>query len=244
MYIFGMKTLLALLGLAVLGGTARAESFQVTMTAVKDGVSYSHSQTDVTGETNNYVGEARASKGGAPRIIFNSLLRRDDGGALTLDYMFELAGEVKSSPPYQSVASLHLAPGGKVLAAAAGGYKYYLRLSGGDKPAEAAGPNYRISAVLGCGGRKFPAEIAAAPGTQCNVIVNRSSEKGYSRYLLNLLPGKPGADGGFALQYQAEMRPAGGAALSGQGETTLKPGGPARTVKAGGCSLRLKAEIF
>ena len=244
-----MRIILILALLAGGGGGARAaEKYVVTMTAVKGGVSYSHSQTNVVGDTNNFLGEAEASRGKAPRIIFNSLLRRGADGALVLDYMFELSGEHRDRPPYESVASLHLEPGGSLLAASAGGYKYYLKLAGGPrktaKPASKAGPNYRLTADLSCGKERFTAALAAVPGTQCNVLLNTPVEAGLTRRLINLLPGKPDKDGAFELQYQAEIDPPEGAKASLLGAIRIKPGDKPAEVKSRGCVLRLKAEAL
>lgn len=238
-----MKNMLIalLLAGAVPAGCA-AQEYSVTMTAVKDGKAYAHSQKNVPGEANNFVGKVRPAGAGAREIIFNTTLRKRDDGALVLDCMFELDGPQKRTPVYESAGSVSLERGRKVLVSSGGGVKYYLELSGTD-PWETA-RNYLVSTELSCGRERLPSKLALLPGTQGSFVLQLGGA-GDRKYFMQLAAGEPAADGSFDFQYHTEIRAGGGKRGVLDGSVKLRPGEKARVVKKEkGCSFSVRAEKF
>jgi len=207
-------------------GNAGAGGYLLKMTAVKGQVTYTHSQTNELGQPNNFVGKPKASGGRAREIIFNSTVRKDEKGALILDYQFELTGDTPGQPPFQSQASLALPPGKKVLAASAGGIRYYLEIAGqGAQPASTG--NYQLSSTFIFGARSFSSKIAVREGTQCTLILVPQAGL---RYNLSLLPAKADTNGEFQVQYSASIKEEASYLVEAKGEAQLAAGAHEKNV--------------
>ena len=242
-----MKTLtwLAVFSAAALAAVpAGAETYLLKMNAVKGKLSYSYSKKYEAGKQNNFAGKLKTRKGPGREIIFHSLLGRGGKGLLSLDYQFELSGAAKGRPPLQLQSRVSLPKGRKILAATAGGWNYYLELAGkGAKPAETG--DYQLVAAFGCGGVNFPVKIVVAPGSQANLILVDEGAKAARKFVMTVLPGKPDSDGGFTLQYQAEIKDDGELLGTAQGQVRLLAGGPQKVITSGkNCKLSVKAFKF
>ncbi|MDO8805042.1 MAG: hypothetical protein Q7R35_11470 [Elusimicrobiota bacterium] len=223
---------------------AQAETCLLKMTAVKGKLSYSYSKKIEAGKQNSFAGKVKPRKGPARGMVFHSLLSRDGKGLFSLDYQFELSGAVKGTPPLQLQSRVSLPRGRKILAATAGGWKYYLELAGkGARPADTG--DYQLAASFGCGSVNVPVKIVVAPGSQANAIIMDEGAKPVRKFVMTVLPGKPDPDGGFTLQYQAELKDDGELLGTAQGQVKLSAGGPQKTIAAGkNCRLSVKALKF
>lgn len=242
-----MKTLAWLavfLAAALAAAPAGAETYLLKMTAVKGKVSYSYSKKYEAGKQNNFSGKMKTSKGPGREILFHSLLGRGEKGLFSLDYQFELSGGVKGRPPLQLQSRVSLPKGRKILAATAGGWKYYLELAGkGAKPADTG--DYQLVAAFGCGGVNFPVKIVVTPGSQANMILVDDGAKTARKFVMTVLPGKPDPDGAFTLQYQAELKDDGEVLGTAQGQVRLLTGGPQKMINSGkNCKLSVRAFKF
>jgi len=241
-----MKTLawLAVFSAAALAVPAGAETYLLKMTAVKGKLSYSYSKKYEAGKQNNFAGKLKPRKGPGREILFHSLLGRGENGIFSLDYQFELSGAAKGRPPLQLQSRVSLPKGRKILAATAGGWKYYLELAGkGAKPADTG--DYQLIASFGCGGVNFPVKIVVAPGSQANLILADEGARAARKFVMTVLPGRPDPDGNFTLQYQAEIKDDGEPLGTAQGQVRLLTGGPQKTIASGkNCKLSVKAFKF
>ena len=241
-----MKTLawLAVFSAAALAVPAGAETYLLKMTVVKGKLSYSYSKKYEAGKQNNFAGKLKPRKGPGREILFHSLLGRGENGIFSLDYQFELSGAAKGRPPLQLQSRVSLPKGRKILAATAGGWKYYLELAGkGAKPADTG--DYQLIASFGCGGVNFPVKIVVAPGSQANLILADEGARAARKFVMTVLPGRPDPDGNFTLQYQAEIKDDGEPLGTAQGQVRLLTGGPQKTIASGkNCKLSVKAFKF
>ena len=241
-----MKTLawLAVFSAAALAVPAGAETYLLKMTAVKGKLSYSYSKKYEAGKQNNFAGKLKPRKGPGREILFHSLLGRGENGIFSLDYQFELSGAAKGRPPLQLQSRVSLPKGRKILAATAGGWKYYLELAGkSGKPADTG--DYQLIASFGCGGVNFPVKIVVAPGSQANLILADEGARAARKFVMTVLPGRPDPDGNFTLQYQAEIKDDGEPLGTAQGQVRLLTGGPQKTIASGkNCKLSVKAFKF
>lgn len=235
-----MKTLL--LALALFAGPAAAEDCSVRMKAVKGGISYSHTQPCRPGEQVAYSGPARLQGRGERReIIFNSFLNEGGDGGYRLDYQAEIAGENRARPPFQAQGKALLRPGRPLMAASAGGWRYYLELLA-PKPSGYTGTDERtIDAKLKCGRLTFPASFAYLPGEQYTAVLYEETGDGVRRFMLGLLPGLPGVDGSFSLQYTLQLKEGSVKLADAHGELALTPGEGKATAAAGGCTFSASA---
>jgi len=220
---------------------AAAETCLVKMTAVKGKTVYAYSKKNEAGKQDSFAGKVKARGGPARQLVFHSLLSRGQKGLFSLDYQFELSGAGKGRPPLQFQSRVSLPKGRKILAATAGGWKYYLELAGKSaRPADTG--DYQLAASYGCGSVNVPVRIVVVPGSQANAIIVEEGAKAVRKFVMTVLPGRQDADGTFTLQYQAELKDDGEVLGTAQGQVRLSAGGPQKTIPSGkNCRLSVKA---
>jgi hypothetical protein len=231
-----------LLSLAAPG--AAGETCLLKMMAVNGGVSYSHDLPVEPGERASYHGPARRRGRGPLRdIIFNALLNEAGKGGFRLDYQVEVADEKGPRPPFQAQGKALLRPGSQLLAASAGGWKYYLKLEG-----EACGEAYEgkrpgtLTAALKCGRHSYPAGFSYLTNEQYSAVLYSEDGDKVTRFMIGLLPGGAAFDGTFPVQYVVQLKEGGKAIADNSGGAILSPGGGAAKASAGpGCSFTVKA---
>lgn len=220
---------------------AAAETCLVKMTAVKGKTVYAYSKKNEAGKQDSFAGKVKARGGPARQMVFHSLLSRGQKGGFSLDYQLELSGAGKGRPPLQVQSTVSLPKGRKILAATAGGWKYYLELAGKSaRPADTG--DYQLTVSYGCGSVNFPVKIVVVPGSQANTIIVDESAKAVRKFVMTVLPGRQDQDGSFTLQYQAELKEDGEVLGTAQGQVRLSAGGPQKTITSGkSCKLSVKA---
>lgn len=222
---------------------AAAGDCSVRMKAVKGGLSYSRTQPCRPGERVAYSGPSKmGGRGPAREIIFNSFLNPAGDGGYRLDYQVEIAGENRARPPFQAAGKALLRPGRPVLAAAAGGWRYYLELLAPEAGDYTGTGEHTLDVKLKCGRLSFPASFAYLPGEQYTAVLYEETDGGVRKFMLGLLPGLPGADGAFALQYTLQLKEAGETLTDAHGELALDPGeGKASAAAGKGCAFTASA---
>ena len=228
---------------AFLSGAAGAETCSINMKAVNGGVSYSHTQPCSTGEQNNFSGPVKMRGRGPTReIIFTSLLNEGDEGGFRLDYQFDVVGENSARPPFRVGGKVMLRPGKQVLAASAGGWKYYLELEADSNVEKFEGEDHTVEARLKCGRSSFPVSFTYLPDEQYSAVLFKESGDTVEKFMIGLLPNSPGVDGTFGLQYTVLLKEGAEIVSSAQGKLVLSPDGEQETASAGkGCVFSAKA---
>lgn len=228
------KRALAALLLPALIGAAGAQEWTVEVKAVNGRISYSHEQPCPVGEQATFTGRPRMRGPGEPvEMIFNSLLNRPQDGLFRLDYQVELAGKNGGRPPFQAAGKALLRPGKPVLAAEAGGWKFFLKLHGKAARKYPQKKSGTLETRLKCGRVSYPANFAYLPGEQYSTVIYKEEEERVTRFTAGLLPNHPAVDGTFLLQYALLLKEGGETLSEGQGELILAPGGARQTVAAG-----------
>lgn len=219
-----------------------AEDCSVRMKAVNGGISYSRTQPCRPGEQVTYSGPARLQGRGERReIIFNSFLNEGGDGGYRLDYQVEIAGENRARPPFQAQGKALLRPGRPLMAASAGGWRYYLELLAPKAGGYTGTGEHTIDAKLKCGRLTFPASFAYLPGEQYTAVLYEETGGGVRKFMLGLLPGQPGATAAFSLQYTLQLKEGSEVMADARGELALEPGEGKVLAAAGGCVFSASA---
>lgn len=212
------------------------------MMAVNGGVSYSHELEIAPGGRASYRGPSgKRGRGPLRDIGFNALLNEPGEGGFRLDYQVEVAGEKGIRPPFQVQGKALLRPGRQLLAASAGGWKYYLKLE--DEGACGGIPDGKrpgtLDARLKCGRLSYSASFSYLANEQYTVTLYEEPREDVVRSLtIGLLPGAPAFDGTFPLQYVIRLKEGGKLLTDGSGGLLLSPDGSrARTSPGKDCSF-------
>lgn len=215
---------------------AGEETCTLRMMAVDGGVSYSHELEIAPGGRASYRGPSRKRGRGPLRDIgFNALLNEPGEGGFRLDYQVEVAGENGIRPPFQVQGKALLRPGRQLLAASAGGWKYYLKLEGGTCAGDFDGPRPgTLDARLKCGRLAYSASFSYLANEQYTVTLYEEPREDVVRSLtIGLLPGSSAFDGTFPLQYVIRLKEGGRLLSDNSGGLLLSPDGSRAKASAG-----------
>lgn len=220
---------------------AAAEEWTLLMKAVKGRYAYARSLPLAPGKAAAFDGKLRPKGGEERQVSFDALLLRRGAGCFAVDYAAEVAGDNRARPLFEVKGKLPLRPGKAVVAAAAGGWKLVLELEGPAAGGCPGGGDGTLKARLKCRGGSYAADFVYLPEAQYSASLYEEEGDSVRKFLVGLLPGTPGFDGSFFLQYTALLAEAGEERAASEGRLTLAPGA-SRSARAGdGCSFSVKA---
>lgn len=221
---------------------ACAAGWTVKARAVNGGQTFSQSLNCAEGKPAEFSGRPAIRGYGPVRdMVFRATLRTGDDGLLRLEYDLTMKAERGPRPPLQLAGVAPLRPGKPVLAAASGGWKLTLELTGsdgGEHPKPAPG---RLEARLKCGRRAYAADFVFLPEKQYSAVLQDEEDDKAGKFMVGLLPGAPGLNGEFLLQYTLLLKDGAEALAEGQGKFILEPGVEKRAAAGRNCSFTVKA---